>query len=193
MKELRVTEVCNKSTSQDRYRKALFRNLNEIARAILERRAIVGLVGAEVCGMDFIRLSYDGLRYDMVAHAIKVLEDGEDVRSFWYLKRQRESEVKAFARSNGIDLRDLETASAGLKHIRDKTHFHIDKKSVGRPGKIWEEANVTGNEFHAVLRNTFAIMDHLYHLEHGKRFNLPPFDGAEATRVAQLAAAMRNT
>ena len=62
--------------TETRYQRSLKRNLHEVGRAILERRAMVGLENADTCHtVDFIRISYDALFNDMMAHAIKVFED----------------------------------------------------------------------------------------------------------------------
>ncbi len=47
-----------KTDPKERYRRALKRNLNEVGRAILNRKAIIGLIAAETYhAIDFIRLA----------------------------------------------------------------------------------------------------------------------------------------
>jgi len=174
--------------TQNRYRKALIRNLNEAGRAMLERRAMIGLEKANTYhSMDFIRIAYDALFNDMIAHVIKVFEDRSDVASFWYIKRCKEKEVSNFAEEHGIDLSKLATIKDSLKHIRDKTLFHIDRDAVKNPKKVWEEAKVTGKQLASAIDEVYSILDHLYQLEIGKSFPLPEYDGSDATSIAKFA------
>ncbi len=69
--------------TETRYQRALKRNLHEVGRAILERKAMVGLENADTYhAVDFIRISYDALFNDMIAHAIKVFENRKGDVSF---------------------------------------------------------------------------------------------------------------
>ncbi len=177
-------DIANKS----RYTKALVRNLNEAGRAILERRAMVGLEKADTYhAMDFFRIAYDALFNDMIAHAIKLFEDSPRVASYWYIKRCKEKEIAAFVKENSVDLPTVEATRDSLKHIRDKTHFHIDRDAVKNPIKIWTAAKVTGRQLAEAIDCAWAILDHLYTLETGQKFNMPEYDGSDATRIAKCA------
>ena len=96
-------------TTESRYKRALIRNLNESGRAILERRVMVGLENAGTYhSMDFIRITYDALFNDTIAHSIKLFEDNCNVASFWYIKRCKEKEIENFSQKNNIDLSKIE-------------------------------------------------------------------------------------
>jgi len=170
-----------------RYKAALNRNLNEVGRAILERRAMVGLENADTYhAMDFIRLSYDALFYDMTAHAMKIFEDHPQSASFWYIKRCKEKEIAAFLKEKNIDFSKIENILPSLKHIRDKTHFHIDRDAVKNSREIWNEAKITGRQLEEVIDCAFMILNHLWILETGQEFPLPEYDGSDATRIAKI-------
>ena len=172
---------------ESRYKRALVRNLNEAGRAILERRAMVGLEKADTYhSMDFIRIAYDALFNDMIAHIIKLFEDSKGVASFWYIKRCKEKEVKECIQKNSIDFSELENIKTSLKHIRDKTHFHIDRDAVRNPEQIWHEAKVTGKQLASAIDNAWVILNHLYQLETGEEFPLPEYNGADATAIARF-------
>ncbi|RLG44328.1 MAG: hypothetical protein DRN81_04790 [Thermoproteota archaeon] len=149
---------------------------------------MVGLEKANTYhGMDFIRIAYDALFNDMIAHVIKVLEDRSDVASFWYIKRCKEREVSYFVQNNGINLSKLEVIKDALKHIRDKTHFHIDRDAVKNLSEIWKEAALTRKQLVSAIEDVYSILDYLYQLEFGEHFPLPEYDGSDATSIAKFA------
>jgi hypothetical protein len=177
--------------NKQRYKKALYRNLNEAGMAILERRAMVGLEKARTHHtMDFIRITYNAMFNDMIAHAMKLFEDSDRVASFWYVNRCRENEVKDFAEKNKIDTKKLYKMKEALKHVRDKTHFHIDRDAVKDPAVIWDKAGIKGRDLAQAIDIVFQILDHLYILETGDSFPLPKYSGADATKIAKYAAAL---
>jgi len=169
---------------QTRYERALSRNLDELARAILERRAMVGMEAAESYhAVDFFRLAYDAMFNDMFAHAIKVLDQNSDSSTFWYLYRCKKKEVEKFASTTNIDLTNLESLGKKLTHVRNKTHFHIDRKGVFDPKKVWNEANITGIELAKGIDAAYEILDHLYKTHFGHPFRIPKYDGTDATEI----------
>lgn len=176
----------------DRFYRALFRNLNEIRTAILERQALRGLESAgSKHGLDFFRLSYDALFNDMVAHAIKVLDKDSDSATFWYIYRCDSKTVDSFAKDKSYDLNTLDLMADKLKCVRDKTHFHIDKKGVLNPKAVWNEANINGIEFGKALDKILNILKHLYKVHFGREFPIPEYDGSDATKL--IIAAQRDS
>lgn len=169
---------------QTRFERALLRNLDELGRAILERKAMVGMEAAESNhSVDFFRLAYDAMFNDMIAHAIKVLDQNTDSSTFWYLYRCKTNEVEKFANDHNIQLSDLEALGNKLTHVRNKTHFHIDRRSVFDPKKVWNDANFTGIELAHGIDSAYAILDHLHEVHFGHPFQLPDYDGSDATRI----------
>ena len=174
---------------QSRYKKALFRNLNEVGTAILERRAMVGIEKGRNHhhGMDFIRIANDAMFNDMIAHAIKLFEDDRRVASFWYIKRCKEKEISDFVCRNEIDMSKLEKIKAKLKRVRDGAHFHIDRDAVKDSKRIWDEAKITGRELAEAIDVALRILDHLYVLDRGSNFYIPRYKGSDATKITKYA------
>lgn len=92
-------------------------------------------------GIDFIRLSYWALFNDCFAHAMRVFDQHPDTASFWYLRRCEQGEVDKAATAVGLQIAELKSLSSSLKLVRDKTHFHIDKKTVFDPKVVWQQAD----------------------------------------------------
>lgn len=176
------------TNDESRYKRALLRNLNEVGWAILERRAMVGLEKARTHqAINFIGIAYDAMLNDMIAHAIKLFEDSSRVASFWYVKRCKEKEVAEFVARNKLDISKLEKTRDSLKHIRERTHFHIDKDAVIDPNAIWDEAKVTGRQLAEAIDIAWKILDHLHILDTGDNFRLPKYSGVDATKIAKYA------
>jgi hypothetical protein len=174
----------------DRFYSALFRNLNEIRSAILERRALIGITSAKSKHrLDFFTLSHDALFNDMVAHAIKVLDKNKDSATFWDLYNCDPETIDYFIKDKSYDLKSLEDMADKLKHVRDMVLFHIDKKGVLDPKKIWKEANIKESEFAKALEHVFDILQYLRKTHLGKELAMPDYDGADATKI--IATAMR--
>lgn len=181
------------SIPKERYQKALQRNLNEIGRAILNRRAIIGLLKAETLhGIDFIRLSNWALFNDMIAHSIKVLEKRKGNASFWYIYCLKEKEINDLIKAEGINFDMIEATADSLLYIRDKTHFHIDRKAVEDPKKVWYDGDVSGNQLGAVLDDLFHILNQLHINEFDKPFDFPEYDGTDATEIAKFAEGLNS-
>lgn len=169
---------------QSRFERALIRNLDELGRAILERRAMVGMGAADSSHpVDFFRLAYDAMYNDMVAHAIKVFDRNSDSSTFWYLCRCEEKAVEQFAKEHEIPLSALNALGDKLTQVRNKTHFHIDRKGVFNPKSVWRDASITWEELAHGIDSAYAILDYLHKAKFGDLFNLPAYDGSDATEI----------
>ena len=73
-----------------------------------------------------------------------------------------------------------------LKHVRDKTHFHIDRNGVFDPRKIWLEAGITDDSFNKVIDGLWKILNHLHELEYGQRFNQTIYDGNDIEAILNV-------
>lgn len=173
--------------TETRYQRALKRNLHEVGRAILERKAMIGIKKADTYHtVDFIKIAYDALYNDMIAHAIKVFEDRGDA-SFWYIKRCKKKEIHNFVKENNIDISRFKVLTKSLKHIRDKTHFHIDRNAVKNTKQVWKDAGIKGRELAKGLDDLWSILNYLYKLEFDEDFVFPEYDGSDATEIAKFA------
>lgn len=144
-----------------RYSKAIERNLAEMQRAILNRTTLLGIERSKDVRALFIQLTYFALFNDYVANCIKVFEQSKKAASFWYIYRTDQKVISVFAQKEKIDLATLEDVSTKLKHIRDKTHFHIDADGVLDPKVIWRDSGLTGKQLSKAVDDVWAILVHL--------------------------------
>lgn len=144
-----------------RYMKAIERNLAELQRAILNRTTMLGIERSKGVRSLFLQVTYFALFNDYVAHCIKAFERSKGAASFWYIYRTDQKIVDTFTKSEKIDLVALEDVSAKLKHIRDKTHFHIDAEGVLDTKAIWHEAGLTGKQLSEAVDDMWSILIHL--------------------------------
>lgn len=173
--------------TQNRRERALTRNLHEVGRAILERKAMVGMEAADSNHtVDFFRLAYDALFNDMIAHAIKVFDKNKDSNTFWYIYGCFKKEINKYVESIGYDLKKLDDVAEKLKIVRDKTHFHIDKVGVLKPDDVWKSANITGAELAQAIDMVWDILNHVYKITKGDEFTFPKYNGTDATRIIKL-------
>ena len=144
-----------------RYVKAVARILAELQRAVMNRAALLAIEKEHATGAGIFRIAYLALFNDYVAHAMKVFEQSTRVASLWYLYRSDQTLLDAFAAGAKIDLRKLTEVSCKLKHIRDKTHFHIDADAVLATGEVWREAGITGRQLSTAIDQAWKLVCHL--------------------------------
>ena len=87
-------------------------------------------------------------------------------------------------RCKKINITELECVSDKLKHIRDKTHFHIDADGMLDTKAVWEEANLSGKELSAAIDAVWAILKNLELLLHLPEVTLLDYDSQIARRIA---------
>lgn len=144
-----------------RYNRAIERNLSELQRAILNRTTLVGIEQAGGITSLFLQLSYYALFNDYVGHCIKVFEQSKQAASFWYIYRTNQLPVDKFAEREGIKIALLEEVSTKLKHIRNKTHFHIDVAGVLDAQAVWRDSKLTGKELSLAVDSAWKLLSHL--------------------------------
>ena len=173
----------------DRLGAAIKRNLNEVGMAIFERKALVGMEKAEHyhLGWDFFRVAYHGLYNDMIAHIIKVLDRDERSTTFWYIYNSYKEEIDICLAKTEESVSKIEAMACKLKDIRDKTHFHIDKKAVTNPKVIWKQASIKGKDLASVVDIIWEVLNHVYKLRFGAEFPIPDYTGEDATKIIKAA------
>lgn len=77
--------------------------------------------------------------------------------------------------------------SDALKDIRDRTHFHIDRRDVFDPEAVWSRAGLKHSRFTSVLESLWRILDHLYTTEHGHSFGPPEYTGDDVEPILRAA------
>lgn len=163
------------------------RNLLELNNAILKVTAHDELVkqGLTYTEMSFFVIAQHALYNDILTHAIRVLDEHRDAMSFWYLLRCKEGIVfKQAAQKVGLDLEKLKDLSAKLKSIRNKTLFHIDRRSVRQPEAVWMQAEIIGSALFKALNEMFETLaiakrDHF----DGEFETITKYDGSDIAKI----------
>jgi len=160
------------------YQAALKRNLTELVVAKLEFDAYREIGDKLLLNFfdSFFTLAQDALFNDMIAHMIKVLDQNYQSTTFWYIIRCRSKEAKEFIKRENIDFMTIYDLAKKLKTIRDKTHFHIDKKGVKDPKAVWKTANIKYDEFPNNLESIYKILNHLHVKEFDFEFEIPKIE-----------------
>ncbi len=112
-----------------------------------------------------------------------------DCTSFWYLVKCDERTVNLALKSHSLELSDIRDLSEKLKIVRDKTHFHIDKQKVFSPSGVWNEANITGDEFNHILERMWVALNLIHKNYFGFPFGQPIYDGSDIEDIIDLARA----
>ena len=121
----------------------------------------------------------------MVAHTIKVFEHHKKAASFWYIKEQDEAAMNRAATSVGSSTKEIKYLIDGLKHIRDKTHFHISKEYVQNPQRAWSEGNVKGDDLGLLLELASKMLINVYKEKTGKDYPVPDYDGSDVEEIVK--------
>ena len=173
---MQLKEGATTQSNQDAVRKAITRNLFELALAIYERRVLKSIAeydsneGVYISGVNFILICHKALFNDMVAHLIKVLDTNPASATFWMIYKYEIRRVKNLSSYTEDKIFFLQKVAKRIKLIRDKTHFHIDKMAVFDPKAIWQEAAITQNEYDRALDYLWMLLTELHLVVFGKGF-----------------------
>jgi len=73
-----------------------------------------------------------------------------------------------------------------LRHIRDKTHFHIDRKAVEAPKEVWKDADISGNELTRALYDAAALIAKIKQETYGGELQqLVAYDGSDVHQIVK--------
>ena len=173
------------------YNRSLSRNLYEVAHALYERQALIAIdqfiEREEILGENFFSISYRALFNDMIAHAIKVLDEDRRSATFWSLLHADKMSLDRLKAYSDEKIKFLNKLWEKLKIVRNKTHFHIDQEGVLNPEKAWADADIKGNELGTGLEYLWEILTELYQELFGKPFPHPVKD-YEGKDVLELLA-----
>ena len=178
-----------------RIQAALRRNFAEANNAILKLTAHNELCasGFSYTGMSFFAIADQALFNDMFASAIRIFDDHKEVGSLWYIIRSHEQIAHKAADACGISIDKLREIIPKLRHIRDKTHFHIDRRSVEQPSLVWEVANITGDELTNALRDAAALLATIKQEAYGGELDkLTSYDGSDVREIIDAFSAARD-
>ena len=155
---LDASKIMNHDTSK--LESAIDRNFAEVSNALLKLTAYNALhaVDPSFTNMSFFQIAEQALFNDMVASAIRVLDEHRDAAGLPYVLKCNEAATRKALASSGVDVDAIWALSRKLEQIRDKSHFHIDRNAVKRPEHVWESADIDGGHFSEVLRSIAKLL-----------------------------------
>lgn len=169
-----------------RLKAAVKRTFAEANNAILKLTAYNSLCREDIsyARMSFFAIVQHALYNDMVAHAIRVMDEHRDVSGFWYIHKCQSALVERTVSKAGSELATLKCTSEKLRHIREKTHFHIDRTAVQSPTEVWKSAGVTGDEFSITLRVVAQVASAVNaDALGGEPLDVTEYDGSDVHRI----------
>jgi len=84
------------------------------------------------------------------------------------------------------DFFKISKVSEKLKHIRDKTHFHIDTSGVLDAKAVWREAGLSGKELSAAVDAAWHLLTDLQQSLSLPEVTLPEYNRALVRGLALL-------
>ena len=172
------------SNEHPKLKAALKKNILELNNCILKRRAYNKFLSLETAhGLDFFRIAITALKNDLYAGAHRVFDKHKDAASIWYIKNIAPKEFRDACISVNVEIEDLEKICGKLAHIRDRVHFHIDKKGLSEPATIWQKADVTGDEFIYLTESAHEILREMYQHLTGKDQQVPDYHGDDIVKI----------
>jgi hypothetical protein len=134
-------------------------------------------------GLDFFRICALALRNDIFAGAHRAFVKHQDATSFWYIQNIAEKEFAKAADDSDIVIKDLAKLAEKLKPIRDRVHFHVDRRDLKEPNNVWNDANLTGNEFIFLTKNAHEILRIMYLNLYGEDRPIPDYFGDDIEKI----------
>ena len=167
---------------------AIERNFAEVNNAILKLTAYNELCRQDItyARMSFFVIVQQALHYDMIAHAMKILDRHGNARGLQYIKKVNHAAVVRAAKKRNVDLIELDTLASKLKHVRDKTQFHIDAASLKDAKGVWEAADIKGDLFVRSLHNIASLLSELKtDLFAGEALEVTEYDGSDIPKIVK--------
>jgi hypothetical protein len=171
-----------------KYKRALNRNLNEVRDAWFEWRTLIAIESVQHPFPDssFFNIVHKAMFNSAMGHLMKILDRHEETASFWYIYKQKRHKIDVL-QGHDERIKRLEHLASikRIKHIRNKTHFHIDKKAVVDPKQVWRDADISSKEIYDALLDLICILQPLAKEEYGAHFPMD-YDVDEAKHLAKL-------
>lgn len=168
-----------------RFERTTVRLIHEVHNLRATQAALEALQNVRA-GM-FFHVAASALQSDRLIRLIRVLEDGKDAASFWYLYRCEPKNVE-----RELDIKRLRDFSRRIKRVRDKTFVHIDKQAGFDPETIYREVAITGDEIIWSIESVWKILNRLYReLFPGKGFASSDVSRDELKRLCQESLNIR--
>jgi hypothetical protein len=154
-----------KTEYDDRFCDTLGRLLPETYNLMCVQAALEAL--ADHSAGAILAQSFSALRTDRLVRLIRILEDSNQTATFWYLYNCEPANV-----AKDLDVVRLKNLSRKVKHVRDRTLFHIDKHSVSNSQAVYKQANIEPNEIIWAMETIWLILNRLYEQRFGHSHRL---------------------
>jgi hypothetical protein len=148
----------------DRFRDTLERLLPEMYNLMSVQAALEALKDHQT-GVILVQ-SFSALMGDRLARLIRILEDSDRTATFWYLHNCEPANV-----AKNLDIPRLEDLSKRLRHVRNKTFFHIDKNHVSDSQAVYTEANIIADEVIWAMETIWRTLNRLYEDRFGRPYH----------------------
>jgi hypothetical protein len=166
------------------YQQSLKLLVDELMQSILQNRAYEAVWNCHTRQeTGFFQFAFHALNENSTTHAMKILDRHRDAVGFWYIFRQKEKEIRSFCATQSISLPEIEAVADLLKGIRDRTHFHIDRRNVSNPRAVWRNAGLKNSRFTDVLESLWQIFDHLHAAECGQHLPNLAYTGSDVEPI----------
>ena len=137
-------------------------------------------------GLDFFRVSLNSLKDARLIRLIRVLEDGSQTASFWYLLKSDSRRVQRAAKKAKADLKHLADVSTRLRGIRDNTFVHIDKTAVFNPDRLYRSAGLTHADLERAIVDLWSTLRALHEDVFKQESNADDYSGDDIAWLANL-------
>lgn len=180
--------MTSSNQKNQRYERALTRNLNELLRSLSYRNAYNTLYAvAPTDDLSFFSYASLALFDGMISHAIKVLDRHPDAAAFFYLFNCNPTTIARELAKNRLPKEDIDRLADKLIVIRNKTHFHIDKQGVLSPSKVWKQADISGSFFNRTLDRLWIVMNTLHVLQFERDFGQSLYTAGDIKPIVEAA------
>ncbi len=171
-------------TEHPKLRRAIERNLASLSNCILKRRAhnkFYELGSAH--GLDFFRVALHALHNDLFADLHRTFDKSGDAASLWYVKNLDLGLFNRMAKQANVSVERLEALAEKARHLRDRVHFHIDRRELLEPSAAWATAELTGNEVIELTESAHEVLRLMYLELTGEDKNIPEYHGEDIENI----------
>lgn len=150
--------------TEEKYKKGLRRNLSEItfAKNMLQAYKDLWSENPKIYPYEFLGQCSFALFNDMLSHLMKVFDFNSQSITFKDIYDFRKDRIDEKLLNKNYNLKFIEKISKKLRLIRDKTHFHIDSKSVIDTKAVWKEADIKWKDIELIIKILSEILLELY-------------------------------
>lgn len=173
-------------TEHPRLRRAIEKNLNGLNNCILKRRVHNKFYELGTAhGLDFFRVAIHALYNDLFADLHRSFDTHQDAASIWYVRNLDSRLFNEALAEVDITLERLEKLAEKTKHIRDRVHFHVDRRDLLEPVSAWRTAALTGNEVIELTEKSHEILRIMYLRLTGEDKPVPEYYGEDVELIVR--------